>query len=404
MKTRTRSGKSHYGGILISALAFVTITSLMVMGMVTIAVSNYAREQTEADYQTALSLAEAGVNYELRKISANPANADQRPNGASPGVSYNFGGGTFAVYCANKNNTTPWTAPADLYVMCTGTINGVSRSLSVSGKGYSTTPDYAMFGVASGIMNGTPTTVGGDVGTNGYFTFNGHPTVSGSVDFNGPGSGWQSPPNGTYTVQNLPNPVAWPTVSTIASQTVAGGLATLATTNDNATATPPIVGNNVLINGNGTLTLHGKPGGANYYLTSLLLNGNAQIAFDNSAGPINLWQGPAGSSGSFIFNGGSAAIRNSVDPTKKVTMYIASNNDVIMNGNTELDAGVYNYNGASSGTVIMNGSPQVYGSVIGNKFIMNGNPTVNYQTGYFQTGVGGSYYGFADQWLEINGR
>jgi hypothetical protein len=68
-----------------------------------------------------------------------------------------------------------------------------------------------------------------------------------------------------------------------------------------------------------------------------------------------------------------------------------------------MDAGLYNYNGASSGTIIMNGSPAVYGPVIGNRFIMNGNPTVNYQTGFFQT-TGAGYYGFDDQWLEINGR
>jgi hypothetical protein len=408
MKTRTLSGKSCYGGVLISALAFVTITSLMVAGIVTLAVSHYAREQTEADYVTALALAEAGVNYEFRKISANVANADQRPNGTSPGVSYTFGGGTFAVYCAKQDGTTPWVPPGTLNVMCTGTINGVSRSLLVSGKGYSITPNYAMFGVSNNqtsIINGTPTTVGGDIGTDGTFIFNGHPTISGAVDFNGAGSGWAAPPNATYTVNYLPNPVVWPTVSTIASQIVPGGngLAGLATVNDNATATPPIVNNFVLINGAGTLTLHGKPGGANYYVTSLTMNGTASVVFDNSLGPINIWQGPAGSSSTFIFNGGIAAKTNVQDPTKKVSIYVATTNDVIMNGNTELDAGIYNYNGpANGGNVILNGSPIVNGSIIAYKFTCNGNPTVNYQTGFFQT-TGAGYYGFDDQWLEIGG-
>ncbi len=406
MTNSFRIRKAQRGAILISALAFTVISAMLVTGMLTVSTSYFARTQSEADYERALALAEAGVNYEFRKISQNTTNADQRPNGTSPGVSYNLGGGTFAIYCANSNNTTPWTPPGNLIVYCTGTINGISRQLQVTGKGYSVTPNFALFGVQNGLMNGAPSVPTGDVGTNGSLNFNGDPTVGGHVDFNGAGSGWSPTPCGSYNVQHFANPVGWPTVSAIASQTVAGGLATLATTNDNALATSSpsgaFTGTTIFMNGSGTLTLHGKAGGANYYVTSLLLNGSPRIVFDNSAGPINLWEGPAGASSAFIFNGGSAAIRNSVDPTKKVSMYIATNNDVIMNGNTELDAGVYNYQSASSGNVIMNGSPAVYGSVIANRFTMNGSPTINYQSGYFQTS-GNGYYGFNDQWLEQGG-
>ena len=182
-------------------------------------------------------------------------------------------------------------------------------------------------------------------------------------------------------------------------------IATISVSNyarSNGLASPPIAGNSVLLNGNGSLTLKGKPGGANYYVTSLILNGNADVAFDNSNGPINLWMGPAGGSSSFIFNGGSSAIKNSTDPTKNVHVYIATNNDVILNGNSELDAGIYNYNGSSSGRVIFNGTPDVYGSVISNMFTANGNPTIHYRPGFFQAGTVG-YFGFDNQWSEING-
>ena len=175
----------------------------------------------------------------------------------------------------------------------------------------------------------------------------------------------------------------------------------MATTNDNALASPAIVGNSVLVN-SGTMTFKGKAGGANYYVTSLITNGSSVITFDNSAGPITIWEGPAGGSSSFIFNGGAAAICNTADPTKKVTIYIATNNDVIQNGNTELDASIYNWNSTSSGRVILNGSPVMYGSVISNMFTMNGNPIINYQTGYFSSGNAG-YYGFDNQWQEVNG-
>ena len=121
-------------------------------------------------------------------------------------------------------------------------------------------------------MNGSATTVNGDVGTDGFFTFNGHPTITGSVIFDGAGAGWQSPPNGTYVVKYNAAAVVWPTVEQLAVTTFgATGLAYVAAHNDNALASPaiPTSGQNanmVLLNGNGTQTFVGKAGGANYYL------------------------------------------------------------------------------------------------------------------------------------------
>src|SRR5207248_3349236 len=83
------------------------------------------RAGVESDYASALSLAEAGVNYELRKISADPTVADQVVAGAPTGVTYAFGAGKYRVYCMNKDGSTPWTVPNYLYVVSTGTLNGV---------------------------------------------------------------------------------------------------------------------------------------------------------------------------------------------------------------------------------------------------------------------------------------
>src|SRR5205085_8457550 len=126
-----------------------------------------------------------------------------------------------------------------------------------------------------------------------FFNFNGHPTINGQVVFNGTGSNWQSQPNGTYSEVHNSSPVTWPTVDTIATQANGTGLSWFAAHNDNNLSIPPI-GTTVLLNGNTTLTLKGKAGGANYYLTNLTCNGNSKVTFDNTNGPINIWVGPAG--------------------------------------------------------------------------------------------------------------
>jgi len=99
MATSSRSRRAQYGGVLISGLAFAAISAFIVVGMLTMTVSNYARSSTEADYEAALGLAEAGVNYELRKLSLDPTTADQ----VSTAASTTLGDGSFTVYCTNKD-------------------------------------------------------------------------------------------------------------------------------------------------------------------------------------------------------------------------------------------------------------------------------------------------------------
>jgi hypothetical protein len=57
--------------------------------------------------------------------------------------------------------------------------------------------------------------------------------------------------------------------------------------NDNALAIPVIATNT--INTNGTVTLNGKLGGANYYLTSLTLRNGANMNINAAAGPVNIY-------------------------------------------------------------------------------------------------------------------
>jgi hypothetical protein len=90
----------------------------------------------------------------------------------------------------------------------------------------------------------------------------------------------------------------------------------------------------------------------------------------------------------------------SQDVTKAVRIYIATTNDIIQNGNGELDALLYNINGYGNGRFIMNGTPNFYGQAIVNKFTLNGNPTIAYQNGYFGAATP-TYYSFDNLWQEL---
>lgn len=395
--------RAQHGGILLTTLVFAVVIATMLAGLGTLIVSYYSRVATESVYANAINLADAGINYELRKLNQSVSTADLPSSGTPPGTTVNFGAGTIRVYCTMADGTTSWdksTTPFDIF--STGTINGVSRQVKIVANGTSPSGTYAIFGMTQGLMNAQPTFVSGDVGTNGFFTFNNNPTIAGNVVFNGSGSNWQSPPHATYNVQYKSTAVAWPTVESIAVSTFGStGLTYVASHNDNNRATPTISNPNLLIN-SGTQTFVGKAGGANYYLTNLTCNGSSTIAFDNTLGPITIWIGPSGSSSTCNFSGGTATVKMSTDSTKPVRMYVATSNDIQLNGNIEMDAGIYNVNNAGSGRVIFNGSPAIYSSIISNMFTFNSAPQVHFQSGLF-TPPGTSGYAFNNSWTELNG-
>jgi len=400
--------QNRRGAILLNVLIFMIVISIVIAGMALLMVSDNSVGRVESNYSTSLAVAEAGVNYELAKISSSALSADQKQLIGAPGISYTTTAGTFAVYVTQRNSdgseTTPWVPGQNLWIYSTGGVGNLKRTVKVAATASSTAPttNYALFGVSQGIMNTSPTIVQGDVGTNGFFTFNGHPGITGSVVFNGITSNWQSPPNGTYSIVHNLLPVSWPTVESLAVTAFgATGLTYLASHNDNALANPPITGNFVLVSSNQTFV--GKPGGANYYVTSLTCNGGSQILFDNSKGPINIWCGPSGSSSTFNFSGGTANTKYATDPTKAVRIYVATSNDIQLNGNFELDAGIYNVNNAGSGRVIFNGNPSIYGMVISNMFTFNSIPTLYNTQGYFSPSGGTVYYQCVRPWQEVNG-
>ena len=379
---------------------------MLVLGLLTASFSFFARCKTESDYEKALSLADAGVNYELRKLTLNTANADQATSTNPSGVTYTMPGGTFTVFCSNKDGSTPWVAPSPLYITSTGTVIGVSRTVQVSAKGNAWTGKFAVYTMDHlSTWKGSSVSVVGDVGTNNVLSFSGSPGISGSVYFNGPNAGWAGgiPQPGYTTVVNS-TAETWSTVDEIALKKFpagtygSGGLVYLATNNDNASAVPPIIGNSITDN----VTLVG-PG--NYYVTNISLAGQRKISFNNANGPVNLWIGPSGGTGTATFRGGTGAISALTDASKMNNIYVATSSGINMAGNETVDAVVYAYNrtstGADYGYVQFSGNPTINGQVLGNEVDVNGNVTINYVQGVNKA-TNFAYWGFDDQWLELS--
>lgn len=253
------------GSVLVSALAFALVISLALAGAAAFTVAHMSQVATEADYASAMNLAEAGANWELRKLATTSATTD---TSASPGVgnvSYPSASGTvtmpgsFSVYVTNDpDNGQPWVAPRRALVWSTGTINGVSRTIRVSAYRKSLFNQFAIYGIST-IANTGNFIIEGAIGSNGPITNKGTSNVIyGDVNFYGypTGSytgvlGWIdggfSPAYGPYgIVQHQPDPLPWPTVSQIADKAAAdksgtaisagAGLAWFKANNDNIRA------------------------------------------------------------------------------------------------------------------------------------------------------------------------
>ncbi len=120
------------GATLVTTLFFTLITTTLLAGIATYSVSHQVRVKADSDYASALALAEAGINYEIRKLGVSPDTVGQRN---SPDTPPNNSGlqGTFSVYCVNQDaGETNWTtASSTLYIYSTGTVGGISRTVKV---------------------------------------------------------------------------------------------------------------------------------------------------------------------------------------------------------------------------------------------------------------------------------
>src|SRR5262249_6575186 len=131
------------------------------------------------------------------------------------------------------------------------------------------------------------------------------------------------------------------------------------------------------------------------------------ISFNNTNGPVNLWIGPSGGTGTANFRGGTGAVSALTDPTKICNIYCATQSGINMAGNQTVDAVVYAYNkdsaGTEYGTVLNSGNPVINGQILSNQVNLNGNITVNYVQGANKP-INFAYWGFDNQWSELHGR
>ncbi len=399
---RSQNHGRQRGGVLIGVLFFLVITSILLMGIGSLATGHEQRAQMDANYAAVLSLAEAGVNYEYRKLTNNVTQADT----SAFTVSSPFGtpGTSFTVQCVNRGTATPWSGPGtNLDVLSTGQLNGVIRQIRVSCKGYTVMGKFAVFGTHSVYIQGSVSIVG-DVGTDGAVTVGGASTIQGGVYLFGPGATYSGGTPAGVSSQ----PLVWQTVDEKAlalfpnsGSTAPGGLAYLASHNDNARVGLPASGGTL----SSGVTLVG-PG--NYYVTGIDTHGNTGITFDNRNGDINVWVGPSGGSGSVYMRGCSSMA--TTDPSQgghQVNILVATTGSVDMAGTTGIDANIYAYNkdayGNPYGTVTNHGTPDVVGSIVAYDVTLQGNPSVQYIPGVQQPQVP-DYYGFDTSWQEVNPR
>ncbi len=461
-QSRYGGARLYRGGVLITALVFAAIISLFALGVAVVATSNLSRTTVESDYATAIQLADAGINYELRWLSKDTPTAGSRAHQANKPYTGTVkgipGNGSFTVYVVNEDGTSPWTPPNAFRARSTGTINGVSRTVEISGRRRGLFGDYAVYMVgddngshptnrAYGKLGGSGSTVKGNLGTNGGvdWTSGDSTKVQGEVTFNGyqPTSA-EAGPNAWVN----PEKVQWPTISQIANELFpAGGLVWLQANNNNSqvrtfsssdpesllsnsTVKPGGLSIGVIENSsftgfaasqnledvvgglryqNGFEGLYGNqviifPPGDYYFRGVKMSNGSGKaILIDNAAGMVRIW-----------FDGGTE--NNSLDlpviftstDKNKFRLYFNNCSELSIGGNSTFNGSIYSHNNACSTPLLpsvkVHGNSTINGAVIGNYLWLAGNSVIN-----FPNGGGGEadddytlWYGFKNTWQEVN--
>jgi len=442
----------HSGGVLVSALVFAAIISLFALGVAVVAVSHISRGAVEADFATAIQLADAGINHEIRWLSQDTSTAGSRAhqmyptNGQSGPYSFSNGDGTsFTVAVLNADGTGPWSPPNPIVIRSTGSVNGVARTVEITGKRASIFGEYAIYTTVEGTLTGSGSTIIGNVGTNGPFTFNGgnpESNIQGELTFNGyPDTYSELRTTGSNVWWN-PDRVEWPTVDEIANQLFPqGGLSWLSTNNDNdevlsfLATDPESLISNATVRSIGTGVMdkkwfnlfsssqneQDKPGGSRYqngyeglYGNNVIIfppgdyyfkgvkmsNGNGQaILVDNEKGMVRFW-----------FDGGSA--KDSFDcpviftsPDKnKFRLYYNNCSELSILGNSTFNGSIYAHRDGCDVDIKIGGNSVLNGALIAKDLKLHGNSVIN-----FPNGGGGEsdddyalFYGFMNTWREVN--
>jgi hypothetical protein len=437
---------------LVLALVGIVIVSTLLAGALMLSVSHMSLSSTNSSKANALNLAEAGVNWEFWKISQDFLSADHTPATVElpPGSNRSF-----QVHVEAYPGGGTWNGLGPFWVISTGTVDGVPRTVRVVARGYGLSGLYALFGIDELNVGGNAT-INGASGTNGTVTVSGDPALNGNFIFCGDGAGGETPtPVPPGEVMYTPLAESFPTVNELANQRAwekygvqtSLGIDFFATTeggvpyNDNPnivdTTGAPInimnyrVGPNTFLqaavddnpyldDGITPNPLYNKHvivlGPGDYYFESLDVQGNRAIKIDDTDGVVNIWLGPAGGTGSADMIDGNCLFFTSNDPSH-CNIYQGSKRSITLTGTMDMYANIYAYNGPDAsgdyyGTIDILGDGNIWGSVIGyNVNKATGSATINFPssggTGPGGTGPGPDpgepifFFGFDQSWEEL---
>jgi len=390
-----RTGPDSCGGMaLVLALVAVLLISVLIGGLMSLSVSHYALSNTNSDYANALMLAEAGINYELNKISKDALTADTTPFTTE----YPTGSGrTFEVYVVDYLTGGTWTPPNDMWVISKGTVDGLSRTVRVRARAHSLfggdEGTYALFGINSLSTGGTFGVVGAS-GTNGDLAITGSGAdvvFVGDFSYCGPDASGDDATTilaDGYSAQTTVLPEAFPTINTLAEARAAfvypeyypdptlSGIEFFSAHNTNnsiivqdndgnqwlSTNTSTVL--NDFFEGEKTIIL---PAG-DYYFSDVSVNAKT-ILVDNTGGPVNIWL-DSDSTKKMTLNGNLSA--TSTDPSN-FNLYVSTLGEFLYDGTATLYGNIYAYNEVIDPTtgavtyvssVSIIGTGDIYGSVI----------------------------------------
>lgn len=300
-KTTMRSGFT-----LITSLAFTLVVGTVLAGVGTVAMSHYSRSRVEGNYANIVSISDAGINWELARISSNITDTSLPDQWNSPRtVSLNTLTGmsgfdtstNFKVHVrawgSNCDGSATWTAPADMCIESTGTYHGISRTVRAHAQAMSVFGEYAIYAYNSATFNGTGQSqkdgTVGNMGTNGPVDFNGvlgTGAVGGLMSFNGPNSQLTKGSDAGNTAHN-PDPVIFPSIAQIANSTFSGGLSWLATHNNNANvkvlkSTDPTLSSEPTVAGLTLTDVNSKLVSAGYTVSSRSFGSSSGLVKDTS--------------------------------------------------------------------------------------------------------------------------
>jgi hypothetical protein len=130
------------------------------------------------------------------------------------------------------------------------------------------------------------------------------------------------------------------------------------------------IGTEITTNNGDTVTLIGKPGGSNFYFTSVELKNNVDLVVDTTLGPVNIFLDDASGSGGTIFNAKNGSAINQNGETTDFAIYSnsnSSNNDILMHNGSAFTGIIY----APYAEIDLRNSSAIYGAIWGSEIIFH---------------------------------